>query len=499
MLVLVIGVVMSQLDASIANLALPVIGREMNVSSGASIVVVNAYQIAVTVSLLPLAALGDIVGYRRVYLGGLALFTTASLACAMSDSLYALAAARMFQGLGAAGLMSVNTTLIRESHPESMLGRALGVTAMVIATSSALGPGVAASILSLANWPWLFLVNVPLGLFAALVGFVCLPPNRTTARRLDMPSIALNAVTFGIFVLGINRAGHVQNSEGFPYTLLCAALAATFGILLVRRQLGQSEPMLPLDLLRTPPVGLSVAASSAAFVAQSAALVALPFFMRDALGLGVAATGARMMAWPFATALVAPLVGYLFDRHPRYLSAGIAGGVGLCAVAAGLTLVTLARPQTSTIVFDCFMVLCGAGFACFTAPNLRTIISCTPRSRGGAVGGMIATTRMTGQTVGAALAALQFNLFAQNGALIALRMAAVSALLAAALSSMRRRGRKGNWPVQVKGTDRDGLRDPTFANTAPHLSSPGEDKRNGISPKSESRTSKVSHSCRQRG
>ena len=139
---------MAVLDSSIANVALPTISKELNIRPADSIWIVNAYQLAVTVSLFPLASLGDIFGYRRVYLSGLAVFTVASLACAMSDSLLTLTLARIVQGLGAAGLMSVNIALIRFIYPYNLLGRGVGYNALIVAVSSAAGPSVAALILS---------------------------------------------------------------------------------------------------------------------------------------------------------------------------------------------------------------------------------------------------------------------------------------------------------------------------------------------------------------
>src|SRR5271166_1957180 len=153
---------------AIVNVALPTIARELATTPAASVWIVNAFQLAVTVSLLPLAALGDSLGYRRVYWPGLAVFTAASLACALAPTLFALTLARAIQGFGAAGIMSVNIALVRFIYPSSRLGQGVGNIALVVAVCSAGGPSVAAAILSVASWRWLFLVNVPIAA-AALV------------------------------------------------------------------------------------------------------------------------------------------------------------------------------------------------------------------------------------------------------------------------------------------------------------------------------------------
>src|SRR5579871_6516700 len=164
-----LGITLAVIDSAIANVALPAIAADLHTNPALSIWVVNGYQLAITVSLLPLSSLGDITGYRRIYLGGLILFTLASIGCAFSTSLPLLAAARVIQGFGAAGIMSVNTALLRHIYPQSLLGRGIGINAMVVAVSASLGPTIASAILALAPWPWLFAVNVPIGLGALIV------------------------------------------------------------------------------------------------------------------------------------------------------------------------------------------------------------------------------------------------------------------------------------------------------------------------------------------
>src|SRR3984893_3090946 len=140
---IVLTISMSVLDSSIANVALPSIARDFHASNAASIWVINAYQIAILATLLPLASLGEIVGYRRIFQAGLMVFTLASLACAFSTSLPALSISRVVQGLGAAGIMSVNAALVRFTYPQALLGRAIGINALAVAVSAAVGPPIA--------------------------------------------------------------------------------------------------------------------------------------------------------------------------------------------------------------------------------------------------------------------------------------------------------------------------------------------------------------------
>ena len=132
-LAIAMGITVSVLDGTIANVALPSIAEDLQATPAMSIWIVNAYQLAIVVSLLSLSSLGDILGYRRVYIGGLLIFSVTSLACALSNSLLTLTVARVFQGFGAAALASVNTSLIRIIYPKRYLGRGMGINALVVA------------------------------------------------------------------------------------------------------------------------------------------------------------------------------------------------------------------------------------------------------------------------------------------------------------------------------------------------------------------------------
>lgn len=158
------GITLSVLDGAIANVALPTIASDLNTTPTYSIWVVNAYQLAITISLLSMSSIGDIYGYRKVYITGLALFTCTSLFCALSTSLPMLIVARGLQGFGAAAITSVNTALIRVIYPSRFLSRGIGLNALILSVASAAGPTIAAGILSVTTWPWLFAVNIPIGI-----------------------------------------------------------------------------------------------------------------------------------------------------------------------------------------------------------------------------------------------------------------------------------------------------------------------------------------------
>jgi MFS family permease len=273
-LTLVVGMVVSVLDSSIANIALPTIARQIGATPAQSIWVINAYQLAVVVALLPLASLGDIFGYRRIYAIGFAVFTAAALVSALSHSLAMLATGRALQGVGSAGMMSVNTALVRFTYPRRQLGRGIAMTAVTVSVTSASGPTVAAAILAVGSWHWLFAINVPIGLVALVLSLRLLPRTPPSGHRFDLASAMLSAVAFALLIGGVNGIGHGQ-AGGFIAVELFGALAA--GYILVRRQTRLPMPLLPVDLFRRPIFALSVAASVTTFVAQDLCHIAVLF------------------------------------------------------------------------------------------------------------------------------------------------------------------------------------------------------------------------------
>ncbi|MCZ2498636.1 MFS transporter [Xylophilus sp. Kf1] len=445
MLVMVLGIMLAVLDGTIVNLALPAIARDLQASASHSVWVVNAYQVALLALLLPCATLGDLVGYKKVYLTGLVVFTGASLVCAMADSLVTLALARGLQGLGGAGVMGVNAALVRRIYPRSMLGRGVALNSVVVATASVAGPTVAAAILSVADWPWLFALNLPFGILVLCMGLRFLPENAgppTAGARLSALDVGLNAAMFALVVLGADALGAGVGGAGDRGRLLDGALllaaGLAVGVFYVRRQYRQAVPLLPVDLLRIPLFRLSMCSSVCAFSAQMLAFVSLPFLILDGFGRSAGQTGLLMSCWPLATVVAAPLAGRLIGR----VSDGLMGGIGMVAMCLGLVAQTLlpAHPQSWDIAWR--LAVCGFGFGLFQSPNNHTIVSSAPQNRSGGASGMLGTARLTGQTLGVVLLAGVFSLFdAHNGhgPTVGLVLAAGFAAVAAVFSSLRLR------------------------------------------------------------
>lgn len=424
-----LAMTMSVLDGAIANVALPTIAQDLGATAASSIWIVNAYQLAITVTLLPLAALGDRLGYRRVYMAGLVVFTLGSLGCALSNTLSELTAARVLQGLGAGGIMSINSALVRFTYPKRLLGQGIGLNALVISVAAAVGPTVAATILARATWEWLFAINVPIGLLTILIASRSLPRTVGSSRPFDWISAILNALAFGFLILGAESLAR----EGLAAGLWKLAVGAVAAVALARRELTREAPLVPFDLMRIPIFGLSIATSVVSFTAQMMAFVGLPFYFQQVLGRSAVETGLLMTPWPIAVGIAAPLAGRLADRY----RAGLLGGIGLTLFAAGLGALSLLQPGATDIDIAWRMALCGLGFGFFQSPNNRAMVTSAPMHRSGAAGGALATARLLGQTAGAVTTAVFFHVAGTHATTSALATAAVLALLAAGVSLSR--------------------------------------------------------------
>lgn len=440
------GIALSVLDTTAVTLGLPTMRRDLGVNADEAIWIVNGFQMAALVALLPLANWGERFTYRRVYLVGVALWGLASAVACLADSLPVLIAARVAQGLGAAGLMAVNTALVRLTWPPALLGRGIAFNSMVVSTATVAGPLVAAAVLSLGSWRWLFAMNVPACLILLALGRRTLPVN--APMQDDSPpsaaDIVLNAALFLLLFMAAESLGRsLRSPQGVVQGLIQGGLflagALAVGAVHVRRQWGQPRALLPLDLLRIPLFRLSMMTSIGSFAAQTMTYIVLPFLFLDIWRTDTTQAGLLIACWPAGTIFASALAGRLIGRYHN----GWLGAAGLGCLTLGLAslaAVALGGGPSGLVAWS--LGVCGIGFGLFQSPNNHTIITSAPPQRAGAASGMLGSARLTGQTLGATLVAAVLAAhggISTQGLGVALMLAAALAAVAGASSFMRTR------------------------------------------------------------
>lgn len=425
-----ISVTIATCDISLTNTSLPTIARDLGIEPAASIWVVNIYYLTVLSALLPLAALGEIYGHRRVFLAGLLMFVVGSIASGLAWSLVSLAAARALLGFGAAAISAVTPALIRFIFPPEKLGRGLGVYAMIVGVAFTAGPTLASAILALGGWPAIFLINVPLGLFAATLSLFGLPETIRNVRRFDFVSAGLCSGFFCFLLLGLSALSH-RSDWRIVVASWIVSIACGYG--LFRRERGHPAPILALDLFRIPLFSLSAMTSISAFAIQGLVFIALPFLLQLSLGYSQVEAGFLITPWPATLALMTLVAAPLSDR----VSPGLLGGMGMLIVAAGLICLALLPPHPT--VFDVIwrQVLCGIGFGFFQSPNMKALMSSAPLNRSGGAGGILAASRLLGQSIGAALLAISMYMFGVPGLVVAIWLGAGLAICGSISSFLR--------------------------------------------------------------
>ncbi|ABE60340.1 MULTISPECIES: MFS transporter [Chromohalobacter] len=429
MLVMVLGTLMSVLDNGIVNIALPTLASELAVSESRAVWITNIYQLVCAALLLGFAALSRLVGRRRLYLGGLALFVVASLCCALSRSFEWLVASRMLQGVGAAAMLSIGPSMYRLIFPSRLLGSAIGMGALVVAFGIAFGPSLGGIILHFASWPWLFAINVPLGLLALVLGLRALPGEPAQSHGFDWTGAVLSVVMLSGFVFSLDHIGHGARGMSAWLPLLISTLCL---VLFVWRQRRAAAPLVPLGMFRQARFSIAATVSLLAFVAQGIAFVGLPFMFQTVMGASPLEAALLFTPWPMALMLVGPLSGRLADRfNPTLISS-----LGLMIFLLGMSSLATLTADADALAIGWRAVLCGVGYGLFQAPNNREMIGSVTLAHSANASGVLASVRTFGQALGTASVGLMLALPAAS-LTHALWLGCVSVVAALALSVWR--------------------------------------------------------------
>lgn len=424
-----LGVVIVTLDISLTSTAIPAIARGIGASAASTIWIINIYYLAVVAALLPLAALGEIHGHRNVFLGGLCVFAVGSLFCGLADSLSVLMLGRGLLGMGSAAVSATTPALIRSLYPPALLSRGLGLYAMVVGLAFALGPTAASFILAITDWPWLYRTDILFALCALALALKGLPQSKGHPRKFDGISAVLCSCMFACLLFGIAGAAHL----GWKPATIALSLSVVLGVALSRREAGNAAPILALDLMRIPLFALSAATSVCAFAIQALVFVVLPFLLQFKLGFSQVEAGFLITPWPATLAFMTLIAAPLADR----IAPGVLGFLGLLLIGAGIALLTTIPDQASVFEVSWRLVLCGVGFGLFQSPNMVALMSSAPPERSGSAGGILATSRLLGQSIGAACVAFCLSVWADDGIVLAIWLGTAFAVIGSAISLLR--------------------------------------------------------------
>ena len=360
-------------------------------------------------------------------------------------------------------MLSIAPAIHRTVFPNRLLGRILGLNAVLVAASTAVGPVLGGTLLAALGWEWIFLINVPLGIVAVLLSWSAIPETRKPAQApFDVAGALWSALAMGAIIMAADTCARFAEPGQGTHAMLEAAayalVALLAGVAFVRGQRRVPEPLLPLDIFANARFSLAALTSLASFVGQGIAFVALPFLFQNGYGYTAFESAALFTPWPLGIVLVAPHAGKLADRH----SPALLSSLGLALFTVGLALLALLPDHAQAWDIGWRALVCGMGFGFFQSPNNREMLSNVARERSGNASGVLAIMRTFGQCLGAALLGTVLAIYtagavaqgearmsaAQDGEAIrlALWIAVLATALATAVSASRLR-RKAQSPA----------------------------------------------------
>lgn len=413
---------MAVFDGTMVNIALPQMADALHVSAADAVWVANGYLLTAAMTLAIFSALAVRTGFRTLFSAGVAVFTLASVGCVLSTSLEMLVTMRLLQGIGGAATLSIAPAILRSIFPNRLLGRILGINALLIATSTAIAPVLGGTLLSALGWPWLFAINLPLGVLALVLALRTLPDSRAvTSGTFDYTGAFWSALMLGAVILASDAFAHagLHRADTVLTAGVYGAVAFVAGWLFVRRQQRARPPLLPLTLFASTRFSLAALTSLASFVSQGMTFVALPFLFQSVYGYSAFTAALLFTAWPVGIILAAPHAGRLADRH----SPALISTIGLGVFTAGLVLLAQLPEHAQWWDISLRGLLCGIGFGIFQSPNNREMLASASREHSSYASGVLAIMRTFGQCLGAALVGVILSMYAASGQELAVRVA----------------------------------------------------------------------------
>ena len=392
------GVFLATIDGSIVNISLPTLVSSFQTDFALVQWVVLAYLLTVTTLMLGIGRLADIYGKKPIYTAGFIVFTTGSVLCGLSPTIYTLIGFRIVQGIGAAMIMALGMAITTEAFPPSERGRALGISGTIVSVGIAVGPTLGGLIVKNLSWHWIFFVNLPIGIIGTWMVIRYVPAFKPAGgQRFDY----WGALTLCISLLSLLVALTLGQRVGFgdQTVLLLAGMFIVFLATFILIELRTEQPMLDLRLFRNSLFSVSLTTGFIIFICLSGTLILMPFYIQNVLGYDPQQTGLLMATVPVALGIIAPISGNLSDRFgSRPITVA-----GLIVLTIGFLAVSSLDAETTTLGYVLRFLPVGLGMGMFQSPNNSAIMGAAPRDRLGIASGMLAVTRTLGQTTGIAV------------------------------------------------------------------------------------------------
>lgn len=399
MIAVMITTLMGVFDGTMINIALPSMAKAMQVPASQAVWFANGYLLSAAMTLLIFASLAARFGTRPIFLAGLATFTLTSLGCALATTPEMLIGMRILQGIGGAATLSIAPAILRSVFPGRLLGRVLGLHALLIASSTAIAPVLGGTILDSLSWQWLFGINIIPGALALVLAGKALPGKSTSGRdAFDTFGAMLSATLLGAAIMTANSLSSHQTAsrlEAVGWGLL-ATIATVAFIWHIRRA---RAPLLPPAIFKNGRFTLAALTSLACFISQGVTFIALPFLFQSVYGYTPVVSALLFIPWPMGIVLIAPHSGRWADTF----SAPLIATIGLAIFVVGLILLAM-LPATPAMWDICLRSLvCGIGFGCFQSPNNREMLANVSREYASYASGILSIARTFGQCLGAAV------------------------------------------------------------------------------------------------
>ena len=390
---------MSTLDASIVNIALPTISKDMNVPMNQSEWIVSIYLMVVCSCLLLFGKIGDSIGKIKVYRIGTVIFTIGSLLCGFNHSLAFLLFARIVQGIGSSMTMATNSGIITEVFPFKERGRALGSIGAFVSLGSIAGPGIGGLILSQFSWPYIFWINVPVGIITIIISEKFLPKDIIkSGKSVDITGFSL----FAVFIMTFFGAIFIGQEMGFSalLSLILFALALISFVTFIRIEKRISHPLITFSIFKNKIFTVSLITAVLIFASNFFVNVVIPFYLQNSRGLPANQAGLLMMVFPLLMVVGSPISGYLTDK----IGTKLLTFSGLVLLSITSLMYMFLNQGTPIWYYILATAIMGLGNALFQSPNNTTVMSSVSKEDLGVAGSMNSFARNLGMVLGIALA-----------------------------------------------------------------------------------------------